>query len=616
MILRKSVVFLMAIISIISVGEPVLAWETYHQGPRGIDWMLCLEPDANASYTMTINLSDPASGHLLNYNQSVLPFINDTGIDGVFTGPWMPPSLIMIHNGSVMDSKIMGITRFKSVQVMSGSSYSWWRVPLENPFSAGVVLRIWSIENPELLNWTGGSINPTEISHPILIWNYTYNFKSNMGLNKTFYWWNMTSDWNYSHHWVWAQVIAPLKADTAYAYQWEFVDAPTAIRVYFSLNDIGDDYITRAWTYAFGHAVCETAADIDCSVIHQYGIGDSVSGFHISAGSSITFYSRLSEPIQNGDNLTFLMPFIKDISNTTNAHVLIREWNYTMGGWTEDYWIAFDGQTDFTIKSFTWDKAYGAELFFINVTFQNQSNSIFVHDPITTYNPNFIDDSTYSIHKFRIYGNANYTDGFYAFFRPYHALQITEGAWVNTEIPPIYILDGHVINITVLEKFDASEYYPMEYWIQNGLETIRLTIYNGVMNWDFPVLHRLFPGLGNFTLRDIVDKVGRIIGAIVGPDGIMYHIGAWLAKSLHWWADNGSYVFAALFHGLSLFIFVPIFLVLLFMVNGIKRFFVIFARDGPEPAVEYADRFMQNSIQMIYRTPVARAGKAIAGRMQ
>jgi len=44
-------------------------------------------------YNQSFNWSDPDSSALLNYNMSVVPFLNQTNVTGIFTGPYMPPSL-------------------------------------------------------------------------------------------------------------------------------------------------------------------------------------------------------------------------------------------------------------------------------------------------------------------------------------------------------------------------------------------------------------------------------------------------------------------------------------------------------------------------------------------
>ena len=630
--MSRFILTVMVIIMILFViPAPALAYDSYHTGPREENYYVRFNEDQNASYTMTFNLSNSACTHLFNFNQTVSPFMNNTSIVGTFTGPWMPPSLITYQNGSAIYALLSSITKFQSNQVMSGSSYSWWRVPLDNPFVTSCQLKIWKVENPNMVNWTGTAPSrvPISLCHPTLVWNNIYNLKSSTELNKTHYWWNGTTEWNYSHKMAWVRVVAPLHSDISYVYQWTLSLVSSFVRIYMSLNDIGEDSIYKSWIQTDSGANIADA-DLDCSVIHQYGMGDAVSGFEVAANSSLHFYSQLGIPrqsigrggflmpshtwIKDGECLTFMMPFIFDATNTSNIHVNITSFD---GHWWEDYWVATDGGTDFTVHSVIYDDLIDnsvCSIFHINVTFQNETNLIFIYDPITIWDPSYDDEGVYATHRFRVIDDPNFPDNPYIYFKPYHSLQITAGIWMNTYVYPISILDGKVIDPQVLRLFDASEYYRLHYKWEVGWNDFKDVILHGYIRGA--ILDYLGIGNGEILaawfdispkqLRDDVARAIRIVGYA------LYQLGGYIVAAGKWFADNSSYVFAAMFFGLGLLIFVPIWLALVSFNNRIKNFFLVLARDGPEDAADFAARFWPQTMQEFNKLPVVRGARRIA----
>ncbi len=591
--MRVTAIVIVAVLVLAGLAAPVAAYDEYWTGPRDLELEVNVTADENASYTSTINASDPDTAEVLNYNASVLPFLDATNIRGTFTGSWLPPSLWAVGNGTAMLVELFGITQFRSSWVMSGSSYSWWRLPLEDPNTTAIELQVWHVDNPELVNWTASRSSPTGLAHPQLVFDGLYNAKSSSHLNKTIYWWNATA-WNYSHHWVWVKVVAPLHSDEAYAYKWS-LGPVSAVRPYYSLGDVGDDGLFRSWIYASSGTpmqLCE--ADLDCSVVHQYGMGDAVSGFNVNASSSINFYTELSEPVQNLEYVTFMMPLMRDITNASNARVQLRNVN---GTWSQSWWVAASGPSDFTVRSFQWNHAYTNSLFFVNVTFQNSSNWIFINDPNSEFDLDFDDDSAYATNRFVVYDHPDYPQARKFFFRPYHALQVADGQWVNTDIPPVYVLDGHVVNWSLRPQLDRSPRTPWYIRVAGGVMEIPLYVYWG-LDW---LLFDILPDISRSQYWQALDRVAEWLKDKVWTP--LCHVGAWLWKVVSWAAENWSWVTAGILMGINMVVFLPVWGFTVLTLNGIKRFFIVLVKDGPAAAGAYADEFFRNSIRHLRATP-------------
>ena len=189
-----------AVVLIVVISASASAYET-----ANITQMVRVDPVGE--YTDIYNMSDPANQSLMNYNQTIQPFLNESGIDGAFTGGYMPPVLIKVSDDvSITSWKFLGVTRFLSRWVMSGSSYSWWRAPLMNMTDAEVRLQIYHVDNPEYLNISdAGVIN--EVVHPVMVYDNIYYTSSNY--NITWRRHNITAwdlDWTFS----WYRVVAPI----------------------------------------------------------------------------------------------------------------------------------------------------------------------------------------------------------------------------------------------------------------------------------------------------------------------------------------------------------------------------------------------------------------------
>lgn len=315
-----------------------------------------------------------------------------------------------------------------------------------------------------------------------------------------------------------------------------------------------------------------------------------------SPDKTLEFYSRTSEAVTNGDYVTFMMPFMKDISNSSNAQVTINNINKS---WEETYWIAENGPTDFTIKSYLWSEAYDNQVFRINVTFQNQTNQIFIHDKYSDLDP--WANTQYVEHKFNDWyppPYTNYTAVFYychaVWFRPYHALQVTEGEWLNTIVDPVYYLDGRIIDIDELQFKTTDHSDPLYIKVVVGMLTIGLYIYNFQ---DF-LLMDILPDIDLETLKYYLN--GAIIALRAFADPI-FILAGYFVEAVKWIVNAATHLFYALMYSISLIILVPAFFLVCLATNGIKRFFVIMSSHGFWAAIEYGANFFKNSTQLIYR---------------
>ena len=274
--MRHVPALLMAFLVLTVLWSPaVLAGET-----RTITGFLRLDHDAPFDPNVTFNLSDPDNMDLLNWNQTVEGFQDDSGIVGSFTGPFLPPmeALGAVNKNDVQTLSVCGKVRFKTEWVMSGSSESWWRVPERGPYYGdNVNLTIWRVGSPDLLNFTDAMV-PNSASHPTTVFNNSYDLVNDT-LNDTFRWYNTTA-WNHTFNSTWVRVVAPIHGDDFYAVRWEMTNRSTWAEHWlrFSQNDIGDDRDFSTWVFYPNGTREFVEADLDFSVIHTNGHGYSVWG--------------------------------------------------------------------------------------------------------------------------------------------------------------------------------------------------------------------------------------------------------------------------------------------------------------------------------------------------
>ena len=280
--MRRVMALLMAFLVLAVLYAPVvLGAET-----RTVTGFLRIDHDAEFEPNFTFNLTDPASLDLLNWNQTVEGFQNDSGIIGAFTGPFLPPIEVLgaVNNYDVETLTVCGKVRFKTEWVMSGSSESWWRVPERGPYYGdNVNLTVWRVGSPDLLNFTDAMV-PNNASHPNLVFNYSYDL-INDTMNETFRWYNTTA-WNNTFNSTWVRVVAPIHGDDFYAVRWMVTNRTVRAQHWlrFSQNDIGDDRDFKTWAFYPGGTVDLVGADLDFSVLHTVGHGYSVWGTEIEQG--------------------------------------------------------------------------------------------------------------------------------------------------------------------------------------------------------------------------------------------------------------------------------------------------------------------------------------------
>lgn len=771
-------VFLITLILVAMAFSPIVS---ARQTAEHIQ-IVTIDPDPDQMvWNSTFNMSDPANRYLSNYNQTIIPFMNNTSIDGVFTGTFLPPMTWKVADDTSFDQFIfMQLVRFKSSWIMSGSSVSWWRVPVLNITDwDSLTLFLWRVGNPGLLSLDASQPGvPNPASRPL--WVYSENYWAE-ARNDTWYEQNVTA-WgqNFTHYWL--RVDAPIHSDETYLVGF-YVDGSATvpgIRCQFAQTDLSEDQLYESYIHNDG-SYTTLECDLDISVIHQYGMGHTVSGWdiepsggggggdaympsnqddmtdalsptgtgdggiwdgdwitfnmnlvtdgvtktrgsnsikgtstntptypeytldspyditshdrvilhiypvnadfddvrvylinHVAAyggyyqnvvgltvgswneidleindgwgawtsfsgvdpsnfdmirlyfynaagsgdiayvdeiffqddeggggsanSSTIKFYSRTSENVTNGEYVTFMMPFIKDITNASNAEVTIKNIN---GSWEHSYWVAEGGPTDFAIKSWQWSESYSNQVFMINVTFQNQSNMIFIHDIYSDNYPWW--NIQYPEHYFQDYypEYVNYTTTSWrhlVWFRPYHSLQVTDGEWVNTILDPLYFLDGRLVDPDTL-KFkvaDHTDSFVMKL-INSTINSIILMyniadilFYDKLPDLDRETLEKYFvQGIKN--LKDVAEPIFVLVGYIV--------------EAVKWVVDAFSQLAGYVLKIISLVIFLPFFFFTCLITNGTKRFFVIMSRDGPEAAIDYGDNFLKNSMKTFQKLP-------------
>lgn len=556
--------------------------------------MLYIDPDPDAMvWNDTFNVSDPSSSSLLNYEQTIKPFMDETNITGTFTGTYLPPMIWEVSDNNTFDGfSFFQLVRFKSEWIMSGSSVSWWRIPVLNITDWNhLIMVIQRIGNPGMLtigtNPEVGSLN--EMARSVMIYQEHYYSESR---NESWYEQNITA-WDQDLTFYWLRVDAPIHADAHYLVQWYINTSTTVegIRCLFAQTDLSDDQIFESQFY-FGDGIETVECDLDISVIHQYGMGHTVSGWEVGSNQSIQFYSRLSEPVtQSDDNITFMMPFVQDITNASNAQVTIQNVNKTFD---EFYWVAEDGPTDFTLKSYQWGFNYPNTVFWINVTFQNQSNMIWLHDMYSDLDPWAPTTNKEQMFYYGVSDDMNASGIRKVWFRPYHAMQKTDGQWTNTIISPLYYLDGRLVDPDALKMKTTHHSDPWYIWVAKGIIEIPFYIYQIT---DF-IFFDLLPDLDRETYWGWFNDAATWLKNTLNP---IFVLAGYFVQAVKFLIEHGSEILAGIARGLALIIFIPLFAAAVLLTNGVKRFMVIIARDGFEPAVEYANNFFKNSLALTVR---------------
>ena len=283
--MKITAVFVVSILILMLFSPVVSARET-----NDVIQVLTVNPDDSMVWTSTFNMSDPANADLLNFNQTVEPFMNETGIEGIFTGTFMPPMIWQVADDTSFDGfYFMQLVSFKPDWIMSGSSVSWWRMPVLNVTDWDRLwMMIYRIGNPGhlTLNASAPSL-PNPASRPLKVYEQEYWEEKR---NETWYEQNVTAwDQDFTHYWL--KVDAPIYSDEHYLAVF-YVETSTTvpgIRCQFAQTDVSDDQMFESYIYIDG-SYDTIEADLDISVIHQYGMGHTVSGWEASFQEWETYY--------------------------------------------------------------------------------------------------------------------------------------------------------------------------------------------------------------------------------------------------------------------------------------------------------------------------------------
>ena len=538
------------------------------------------------------------------------PFMNASGVDGTYTGTFYPPVVAAVSDGATEAARFGGLARFKSEWVMSGSSWSWWRCPVLNLGNwTTLELAVWHVDNPALLSTSGAYMTPSAAAHPTLVFNQTYGHNATQE-NVTWFQHNETA-WGFEFNLTWVRVVAPVHADRSYYYrfyvQQEYNDA--GLLAMWSSGDIGDDSVNRSW-FAMPPAEPETVdGDLDLAVVHQYGMGAAVSGFNVSPGegeeSVVHFYVDCAPAADHDDVLTFAMAFQEVVTNDTNVRVLVQDGV----GYSWEFWVASEGPADFALRSSAFDGLDDTARFEVTLTFQNASNAFWIYDAWSDYAETVegagAADTT---NRFWMDDDPVYPYGVYVHFSPVCALQSSpDGGWLNTNPPPVYMLSGRYYNAWELQRKEHND--PL--W----LKILRFSVW---------IPFYVYNTADKFFLRDVLPDLTmpmyvRFLNAIADrlwdhPGPIIRFINR-VAFYVHEFVDAvvkyGPAVLYFLARVIFMVIMVPAFVAAVLYVNGVKRFFVVFAAFGPVAAADYATRFNKNVVataQQVY-------GAAARGRM-
>ena len=307
---------------------------------------------------------------------------------------------------------------------------------------------------------------------------------------------------------------------------------------------------------------------------------------------SIVFYSNITDgPDSGSDYVTFFMPLMQDV-NFTNAAVV----RITEAGSGFDWNFVVDIQQDFILNSTVWPYP-GTEgnQFLINVTLENKTNSFFIHDHNSAGKTDY--DDTLSTHKnrFSLYNANDLVNGYQVYFRPYHALQVTNGSWVNEQLDPLYFYDGRFVNITDMKMLPQEHSPPVWYIVYLGLRMVSFQVYSIL---DKVVFNDLLPDL-DVLIQQFNYEIAAVRNLINGAGEVLFIIGSFFKDMYEWILEYGPAILMFIVKGITLILGIPVFIAAVLVVNSVKRYFVIFAADGPEVGGEYAAHLVRNSFKKL-----------------
>jgi len=331
---------------------------------------LYIQPNFNFDYTTSLNIVNKSNINYTNTELLIEPFILDSGIDGGFSGSFLPPAKFQLNDAtssSTNDHLILSsIVEFNRKNLLSGSSVSWWRCPYfynsSIPASRdwGLTLSIYHLNTPRTANlsfeYAGGISNypvvPTLHSDPSLIFTKTYsdcgqtqndnqwNFTrfGKLPLNETLldpdlplqtdslepdynpYMWMIDNSYNITidYSMAWFNVTAPIYPGEAYMVIWDIIDSTTspneAGSFWLTASDIGNNYYGKTLVSWNDRDIFEIPLDLDSSVIFQVGMGSGVTGEKLQ--DNIVGYNDHTAFLSNPSFESTTFKFQRDFSSS------------------------------------------------------------------------------------------------------------------------------------------------------------------------------------------------------------------------------------------------------------------------------------------------------------
>jgi hypothetical protein len=305
-----------------------------------------------------------------------------------------------------------------------------------------------------------------------------------------------------------------------------------------------------------------------------------------SSYSTLWCYDTLEEPPDEvGDYLTFFMPFMYPLDNSTNALVEIETVN---GTWSESFWVAENGPCDFAIKSWAWGHGWSSETFSVNVTFYNASNAIWVHDDNADYNPWYGAGTPHGNNYFIATESSTMLLYGTVWYRPYHSLQVTDGEWVNTLVPDDIIFGGRYVNMSDLQMRNESYTPPLWLQILEGY----FAVYNFIDKFIFLDM------LPNLDAEHFLDWFSRGYANIKGTYWLINAKIGEFVEAVVVYLEYAGHILAGVARGVILFLSILVFVAVCLYSNGVKNFFVIGAKYGTVEMGDYAIGFLKRSFSI------------------
>lgn len=339
--------------------------------------------------------------------------------------------------------------------------------------------------------------------------------------------------------------------------------------------------------------------------------------FNESGTINILFQSKLSEEITENDNLTIMMPFFESVDNSSNVRIAVSTLN---DSWATYFWVAEHGPTDFGLKSWTWDVAWPADEFKINCTFQNVSRKLWIYDRNTLLDP----DIEYEFNRYQVTQGSWEPKDYYFGGVPYHALQITNGSWVNADPPAVYYLGGRLVDdpSTLVRNAQFGDDWLLQFWISSIFggasyaDVARVTAafsYAITGQWDQigPALNPKmpFPTDAPWYFGKYLFPAAIAAGEFIqGLESKIWSAMVWIYEGLVWIAKAASWFLAGTLKVFGLFFVIMVWARYWMVIGGLIKWGWITARDGLVAGSEFASEFWSRYISTSYIKKIATKG--------